>query len=290
MKTTKHGRMTMKKKIYVWKSAVLFIGLALLFTTVSFGSNTDPSENNLMWGTTKDSFSLVSNESAGLKWDCLVVDLTDTDNWAGRLGLARVSKIDSDLALRGEESGVTESRPKRGKLAFILRAGSASIMADGYSSSFSYGLGFFLPLSKRTGLEIILDRYSVPVSQDFEGMGTGKLQVTPFLLSGHWRFPLGRFVPYAAAGVGFYFIHFEADPQAEPSAAQDLVYADRFALHLGGGVDIQILRALDFFADLRYSIIKTWIQDRDAHHVEPADQDIFSLNTLVLALGLRYYF
>jgi len=128
------------------------------------------------------------------------------------------------------------------------------------------------------------------VSQDFEGMGTGELQVTPFLLSGQWRFPLGRFVPYVAVGAGFYFIHFESDPQAQPLAAQDLVYADRFALHLGGGVDIQILRALDFFADLRYSIIKTWIQARDDHHVKPAEQNMFNLNTLAFTLGLRYYF
>ena len=91
-------------------------------------------------------------------------------------------------------------------------------------------------------------------------------------------------------GAGIYFIHFESDPQVQPLAAQDLVYADRFALHLGGGVDIQILRALDFFADVRYSLIKTWIQARDDHHVEVADQDLFRLDTLALTLGIRYYF
>jgi outer membrane protein W len=147
-------------------------------------------------------------------------------------------------------------------------------------------------LSERIALEIVLDRYSVPVSKDLEGMGTGKMQVTPFLLSGQWRFPLGRFVPYAAAGAGFYFINFEPDPQAQPLSNndEDLVVADRFALHFGGGVDIQVTRNLDCFADLRYSLIKTWVQGRDEHHVRPEEQDLFNLNTLVLALGIRYYF
>lgn len=49
-------------------------------------------------------------------------------------------------------------------------------------------------------------------------------------------------------------------------------------------------RNLDFFADLRYSLIKTWVQERDEHHVRPEEQEIFKLNTLVIALGIRYYF
>lgn len=290
MKTTKHGRMTMRKKIYAGKSFVLFIGLSLLLTAVSFGSSTGQRENSLMWEMTQDSFSLVKSMSTGLRWDSLVVDSTDTDNWTARLEMAHPRRIDADIAWSGEDSEAAEHKQKRGKLAFVLRAGSASITADGYGSSFSYGLGFFLRLSKKIGLEIILDRYTVPVSEDFEGMGIGELQVTPFLLSGQWRFPLGRFVPYVAAGAGFYFMHFEPDPLMQPPPVQDLVYADRFALHLGGGVDIQITSSLDFLADLRYSLIKTWIQERDEHHVYPAEQDLFNLNTLVLALGIRYYF
>jgi len=188
-----------------------------------------------------------------------------------------------------------ETKPKRGTLAFNLRAGLASITAEGYGSSFSYGGGLFMHLSQRIGLEIVLDRYSVPVSIDLEGMGTGKMQVTPFLLNGQWRFPLGRFTPYAAMGAGFYFINYEADPQVEPLSDngdhdEDLVVADRFALHFGGGVDVQVTRNLDCFADLRYSLIKTWVQGKDEHHVRPEEQNLFKLNTLVLALGIRYYF
>lgn len=188
-------------------------------------------------------------------------------------------------------SNPAENTHKRGILAFNLRAGLASITAEGYGSSFSYGGGLFLHLSQRIGLEIVLDRYSVPMSEDLAGMGTGKMQVTPFLVNGQWRFPLGRFVPYAAAGAGFYFINFEPDPLVQPVAEhEDLVVADRFALHFGGGVDVQVTRNLDFFADLRYSLIKTWVQGRDEHHVRPEEQEIFKLNTLVLALGIRYYF
>jgi outer membrane protein W len=229
MKTTKNGRITMRKKIFVGKFVVLFIGLSLLLGSMSFGADT------------------------------------------------------------------AETTPKRGNLAFDLRAGLASITAESYGSSFSYGGGLYMHLSQRIGLEIILDRYSIPVSKDLEGMGTGKMQVTPFLLNAQWRFPMGRFVPYASAGAGFYFINFEPDPQIQPLSNngdhdEDLVVADRFALHFGAGVDIQVTRNLDCFADLRYSLIKTWVQGRDEHHVRPEEQDLFNLNTLVLALGIRYYF
>ena len=280
----------MRTKLFVGKFVVLFIGLSVLLASMSFGSSTGHREISLMWRTPQNSFSLAKSMSTGLKWNCLVDDSTDTGKWTALVGMAPPSRIDWDIALSGDESGVTESRPKRGKLAFVLRAGSASITAEGYGSSFTYGGGFFLHLSQRIGLEIVMDRYSVPVSKDLGGMGTGKMQVTPFLMNSQLRFPLGRFVPYVAAGVGFYFLNYVPDPQVQPLATQDLVVDDRFSLHFGGGVDIQVTRNLDFCADLRYSFIKTWIQARDEHHVDPADQDMFSLNTLVLALGIRYYF
>lgn len=199
------------------------------------------------------------------------------------------------LSSTGFAAGTEDNFPQRGKLAFVLRTGVASITAEGYGSSFSYGGALFLHLSQRIGLEIVLDRYSISHSKDLEGMGTGKMQVTPFLVNGQWRFPLGRFTPYAALGAGFYFINYEPDLQVEPLANHeedhgDLVVADRFALHFGGGVDAQITRNLDFFADLRYSLIKTWVQGRDEHHVRPEEQDLFNLNTLGLAIGIRYYF
>jgi opacity protein-like surface antigen len=198
------------------------------------------------------------------------------------------------LASMSFGADTAETKPNRGTLAFNLRAGLASITAEGYGSSFSYGGGLFMHLSQRLGLEIILDRYSVPVSEDLAGMGTGKLQVTPLLVNGQWRFPMGRFVPYTSLGAGFYFINFEPDLQAQPLADHEdhevQVVADRFALHFGGGVDVKVTRNLDIFADLRYSLIKTWVQGRDEHHVRPENQDLFKLNTLVLALGIRYYF
>ncbi len=280
----------MRKQAFAGKSMALFIGLSLLIAAVSFGSSREQRENSLMWDLMKDGFSLVKSEPDGLKWDCLVVDSTETGKWTARPEIVRSRGIDADKALISEESSAAENTMNRGKLAFVIRAGAASITAEGYGSSLSYGVGLFIRLSERIGLEIVLDKYSIPVSKELEGMGTGKMQVTPFLLSGQWRFPMGRFVPYASLGAGFYFIHFEPDGQFQTLVAQDLIVADRFALHLGGGVDVHIIRSLDFCADLRYSLIKTWIQARDEHHVKPADQDLFNLNTLVISLGLRYYF
>ena len=290
MKMMNHGRRTMRITDYTRKSIALVIGSVLLLTGLSFGTSPDQKEYRLTEGISLYSFSLVRGVSTGLERDYLSIDSVQSHKWIGPLEVVYLNKIDADVKLAGEESDAIENETKTRKLAGVLRLGSASITPEGYGSSFTYGLGLYMHLSEKIGLEITLDRYSVPVDKDFEGMGTGKLQVTPLLLSGQWHFTLGRFVPYAAAGAGFYFINFEPDLKAQPRASQELVYADRFALHFGGGVNVRVTSALDFFADLRYSLIKTWIQERDEHHVHPEEQNIFNLNTLVLALGIRYFF
>ena len=66
--------------------------------------------------------------------------------------------------------------------------------------------------------------------------------------------------------------------------------ADRFALHFGGGLDYQISGSLDLCADLRYSLVKTWVQAKGASHVRPEHQDKFYLNALTFYIGFRYYF
>jgi hypothetical protein len=53
-------------------------------------------------------------------------------------------------------------------------------------------------------------------------------------------------------------------------------------MHATGGVDL--------FADLRYSLVKTWVGESGAVHVKPEDQDKFYLNALTVYIGFRYYF
>lgn len=213
------------------------------------------------------------------------------------------------LAAGNLSFGQADSSPEQAKtrkLAGVLRLGGATMLKDNYGGAFSYGGGFLILFSDEIALELILDRYSIPVKEDLQGLGEGTLQTTPLLFSAQKRFPLGRFTPYASLGVGFYFFHYDrnkpmphngngsetnigsGDNLEDPLDAYDV--ADRFALHVGGGVDVRVVGNLDLSADLRYSLVKTWVQERGAVHVKPEEQEKFSLNALTLYVGFRYYF
>jgi hypothetical protein len=189
-----------------------------------------------------------------------------------------------------EENGTEEGQKRiKGKLSGVIRGGVATITSFDSGSAFWYGGGFLLRTSEKVAVEFIIDHYEVPVYEDLGGLGPGTLNVTPLLFSMQWRFLPGTFDPYVALGVGFYFFDYVQD-HADEEEGHDSVVTDRFALHLGGGVDIHVSRGLAFFGELRYSLIKTWVQSRSAHHVAPEDQDIFNLNALCFGLGIRYRF
>ncbi len=175
------------------------------------------------------------------------------------------------------------------KLAAVFRLGVATITRENYGSAFAYGGGLLHLFSDRLGLEFILERYIIPVSEDLGGLGPGNLQTTPLLFSLQYRFPTGRFIPYAAMGVGFYFFHYDPD-KLPGDQEQQIDVTDRFAMHLGGGFDYQLSRSLDLFTDLRYSLVKTWVQHSLEHDVRPEFKQKFYLNALTFYIGFRYYF
>ena len=58
----------------------------------------------------------------------------------------------------------------------------------------------------------------------------------------------------------------------------------------GGGAEYHISKKLAISAEVRYTLVKTWVQASDVHHVDPDEQDKIHLNSLVLSLGIRYFF
>jgi hypothetical protein len=180
-----------------------------------------------------------------------------------------------------------EEKTNKRKLGIKLEAGGATITGGGYESSFAYGGGVYTLLSEKIGLEFMLERYSIPANEDLGGLGPGTLNVTPLLISTHFRFPLGSFAPYVMVGTGFYFFHFESAEQLEH---QEEEVVDRLALHLGGGLDFRLSRKLDFTAELKYNLARTWVQENGALHVDPADQAKINLYSLAFVAGIRYYF
>jgi len=69
---------------------------------------------------------------------------------------------------------------------------------------------------------------------------------------------------------------------------------DRFAPHIGAGLDWALSDWLALSADARYNIVKTWVEElpREGRigEVDPTKLDQINLSALTLTLGLKFYF
>jgi outer membrane protein W len=178
------------------------------------------------------------------------------------------------------------------KLAFKAEAGAVFRTAQSFDTGLLYGAGFFTLLSPRLGLEVLITGNRVHMDEPPAGLSAGKLATTQVLISGQYRLAKdSRFIPYAIFGLEFNFFHFWPADEAEENTA-DVV--DRFAPHLGAGLDWALSEWLTLNADARYSIIKTWVEDLPREgpigEVNPDEVDQINLNALTLTLGLKFYF
>ena len=178
------------------------------------------------------------------------------------------------------------------RTAFRIGAGSVFHSGQSFDPGFHYRAGFFTLLSPRLGFELLVGGHRVLMDKPPTGLSAGKLATTQFLISGQYRFTQGtRFIPYAIFGVEFNFFHFWPEDEAEENK-HDVV--DRFAPHLGAGLDWALSDWLVLIADARYSIIKTWVEELPREgpigEVNPDEVDKINLNALTLSLGLKFYF
>ncbi len=288
-------RNVMAKSIAKGKFVVLAVGMCLLLTSMTFGYNSD---HKVDYSSHRDmaieDFCLVRSQRPVLLLDYSAVSRPSNGDDAVLRGMISGPSSESGIFSKDESSGEAEEKANKRKLGFKLEAGGATISGGSYGSSFAYGGGIYAYLSRKIGLEFLLERYSIPVNEDLGGLGPGILNTTPLLISSHFRFPLGSFTPYVLVGVGFYFYNFEPaeeiEHHEEQEEHQEKEVVDRFALHLGGGLDFRVSHKLDFMVELRYNLAKTWVQEPGAIHVDPAEQDIFNLYSLVFTAGIRYYF
>jgi hypothetical protein len=284
------------KSIARGKSMTLALGLCLLLASMSFGVNSNHEvQYNPHRNMTIEEFCLVRSDTPVFLLDFLDMGHRSTRDESGLQYLTAKHRSDNGVFSETGYTSETKLKKHKRKLGFILEAGVATITGGNYGSSFAYGGGFYAHLSRKIGLEFLLGRYSISANEDLGGLGPGTLNTTPLLISGHLRFPMGSITPYVLVGVGFYFYHFEPAEKAEHHGEhqeehQDKEVVDRFAPHLGGGLALRISHKLDFTVELKYGLAKTWVQERGAVHVEPAEQDIFNLYSLVLAAGIRYFF
>ncbi len=175
----------------------------------------------------------------------------------------------------------------------VMNAGAAFVTEKGFGHGLRYGGGFLWQASRKFGLEILFEKYDVPVNDGAEGLGPGEMRTNALLFNCHF-FLAGRGLlrPFAIIGVGFYFIGYTPGSLAEGPINLDFV--DRMALQLGGGLDVRLSSRLAITGDVRYNMVKTWVETLPradpVRDTDPTQQNILHLYALAATLGLKLSF
>ena len=108
----------------------------------------------------------------------------------------------------------------------------------------------------------------------------GVLEQIPIFIGGRFSLPLaGRIIPYAGAGMGYFFNIFLEDEQTPEVKVKNSI-----GWFAGGGADILLTRRLAFNVDVKY----IW-NDIEAG-VSGGDETEFDMDMLIIGSGLKYYF
>lgn len=173
-----------------------------------------------------------------------------------------------------------------------IDSGAAFIHEPGFGHGLRFGAGVFFKTAKRAGFEVLIERFEVPIDEGAGGLSAGRMDVTTLVLNQQvYFFTRGRFLPYAALGVGFAFIGYSPDDSAV-LPEKDIV--DRMALQVGGGLDFRLSAHTAVGGRVRYNMIKTWVEElprtSPIRDTDPLAQDMLHLYGLELSLGLKVSF
>ncbi len=173
-----------------------------------------------------------------------------------------------------------------------MNFGTAIVTEKGFGRGLRLGGGVLLKTGHRSGIEILFDKFAVPMSEGAAGLEAGRMEMRSLLFNGHLFFPnRSPVLPYAIVGVGFCFLDYSPDA---PAPAEEKDFVDRFALQLGGGLDIRLWARMAVTGKVRYNMVKTWVEERPRtapiRETDARTQDIYHLYGLNLSLGLKYSF
>ncbi|MCU0244293.1 MAG: porin family protein [Acidobacteria bacterium] len=186
----------------------------------------------------------------------------------------------------------------RRSVGAVVDFGLATYGAGDFGRGPRYGAGLFFRTGRHAAIEVLVERFSVPVAEGAAsteirpGLAVGRLTATTVLVDHHWRlFSHGRVLPYALIGVGFAFLGYAPDDE---TLAGRRDFVDRLALQLGGGLEWRLSPRLAACVKARYHLVKTWLEDlpRTApiRDTDPLAQDMLNLYALELSLGIKLAF
>lgn len=185
-------------------------------------------------------------------------------------------------------------RAEEGKAFSVeMNAGGAFVTEKGFGHGLRYGGGILWQASRKFEVEVLFEKYDIPVNEGADGLLRGKMRTNALLFNSHFFFAArGPLRPYAIIGVGFYFIGYS--PADSVMREIEFDFVDRMALQLGGGLDYRISSRLAITGKVRYNMVKTWVETLPRtdpiRDTDPTQQNILHLYALAASLGLKLSF
>jgi len=219
---------------------------------------------------------------------------------AGRtwtVGIAGRLAVGLTLALAAA-AGPARAEGRSAKIfSLVIDAGASFVHEPGFGHGWRYGGGVFFKTAKRAAVEVLLERFEVPVDEGAGsvtagGLGAGRMEMTSLVINHHvYILTRGAILPFATVGVGFSFFGYTPD---DPTVLPEKDIVDRFALQLGGGADLRISERLALTGRARYNMAKTWVEilprTGPIRDQDPLAQDMMHLYALEFGLGIKVTF
>jgi opacity protein-like surface antigen len=214
---------------------------------------------------------------------------------AGRAGLALTVALTLTL-LAAAGPARAEGRSAK-TFSLVIDAGASFVHEPGFGHGWRYGGGVIFKTAKRAAVEVLLERFEVPVDEGAGsvtagGLGAGRMEMTSLVINHHvYILTRGEILPFATVGVGFSFFGYMPD---DTTALPDKGIVDRFALQLGCGVDLRISERLALTGRARYNMAKTWVEilprTGPIRDQDPLAQDMMHIYALEFGLGIKVTF
>jgi hypothetical protein len=174
---------------------------------------------------------------------------------------------------------------------FLLAAAYYIPVEEGINNGYGSTIGFVLPIRHRVQLALEWKYSQHSVTKQEDGFLSGRLYVTPLLISIRYDFAdQVSVVPYVFGGLGWFFASFNADERQSIDEARVVKQDPKGGLGLYGGVGVNYRASpsLVFYGEALYLFRNTDVDT--VYLLAPPDTFSANLSSLSLQLGIRYFY
>jgi outer membrane protein W len=193
-----------------------------------------------------------------------------------------------------------ETRDGSNRIGLGLLAGYGLFPSGQIKGGAAFGATFSFGFSKNIAIELAGMVLKTNVEKDPNTLSKGKLTTMPLQLSLLGRFPISsKLTPYVLAGGSYFLNSFTLDSAVVNGwNAVGFTLTEKidnaFGFHFGGGLEFALGKALSAGVDVRYCLAQAkgnWsMKDNKSSSETNGTFSGFKLNTMILAVGLGYFF